>query len=215
MPADLPRTLSLPEGLEIADLYSREGATRIDALFVAQLRTADAALADRLVAARERPDALDRKGESELLIALAPHVEDFIAALFGIVSDVRALEARHHELAPLYAVKRLFVQRRAMNAHKADVAATFDGAALRREVEAAMGEALTELAFANAVTRWQEDETANAGAIDVATCYAAWAAHTPEGRAAHRGGVLFRAPRKLDHLQLVLLEAVHVNGVTV
>ena len=43
--------------------------------------------------------------------------------------------------------------------------------------------------------------------------YAAWAAHTPEGRAAHRGGVLFRAPRKLDYMQLVPLESTHVNGV--
>ena len=81
---------------------------------------------------------------------------------------MRALEAQHHELAPLYAVKRLFVQRRAMNAHKADVAATFDGAALRSAVEAAMGEPFSELAFANAVTRWQQDEAANAASLDVA-----------------------------------------------
>jgi NADPH-dependent glutamate synthase beta subunit-like oxidoreductase/NAD(P)H-flavin reductase len=215
MPNDLPQTPSLPEGLEFADLYSREGALRIDAQFVAHLRVADATLADRLAVARERPDSLDRKAESELLIALAPHLEDFVAALFGIVPDVRALEAQHHELAPLYAVKRLFVQRRAMNAHKPDIAATFDGAALRREVEAALGEPFTELAFASAITRWQEDEAANAATLDIATRYAAWAAHTPEGRAGHRGGVLFRAPRKLDHLQLVPLEAAHVNGVTV
>ena len=44
---------------------------------------------------------------------------------------MQALEAQHHALAPLFAVKRQFVQRKAMNAYKADVAATFDGAALR------------------------------------------------------------------------------------
>jgi len=215
MPIDPSRPLALPAGLEFADLYSGEGAVRIDACFVAHLKSADAVLAERLATARARPEALDRKSESELLIALAPHLEDFVAVLFGIGAEVRALEARHHELAPLYAVKRLFVQRRAMNAHKPADAATFDGAMLKREVEAAMGECFTELAFANAVTRWQEDEAANAAALDVATRYAAWAAHTPEGRSAHRGGVLFRAPRKLDHLQLVPLEASHVNGVTV
>ena len=47
----------------------------------------------------------------------------FLAALFGIAGDVRALEGKHHELAPLYAVKRLFVQRKAMNTHPADAAA--------------------------------------------------------------------------------------------
>ena len=30
--------------------------------------------------------------------------------MFGIGPEVRALEAIHHDLAPLYAVKRLFVQ---------------------------------------------------------------------------------------------------------
>ena len=74
---------------------------------------------------------MPRKDESSLLIALGPHLEDFLGALFGIEGEVRALEARHHELAPLYAVKRQFVQRKAMNTHRADAAAAFDGAALR------------------------------------------------------------------------------------
>ena len=128
-----------------------------------------------------------RKGESELLIALGPHLEDFLAALFGIEGDVRTLEARHHELAPLYAVKRLFVQRKAMNTHRAEAAATFDGAALRRDLESALGAPFTELGLADAVTRWQQDEAANAAALDVALRYAAWASHTAEGRADAQG----------------------------
>ena len=57
------------------------------------------------------------------------------------------------------------------------------------------------------MTAWQQDEAANAAALDTALRYAAWAAHTADGRAAHRGGVLFRAPRKLDFMKLVPLEA--------
>ena len=83
----------------------------------------------------------------------------------------------------------------------------------KRELEAAMGTSFTELGFAEAVTRWQQDETANAAALDVALRYAAWASHTAEGRAAHKGGVLFRAPRKLDYMKLVPVELTHVNGV--
>ncbi len=112
---------------------------------------------------------------------------------------MRALEARHHELAPLYAVKRLFVQRKAMNTYRAE--ATRRRSTARRcgaTLEIALGAPFTELGFANAVTRWQQDEAANAAALDVALRYAAWAAHTADGRAAHKGGVLFRAPRKLD-----------------
>ncbi len=100
-----------------------------------------------------------------------------------------------------------------MNTYRADAAATFDGAALRRELEAALGAPWSELGFATAVTRWQQDETANAAALDIALRYAAWASHTAEGRAAHKGGVLFRAPRKLDFMRLVPIEVDAVDGV--
>src|SRR5688572_24800 len=199
--------LSLGHGLDFADLYSRDGLQRVDRCFVDALRESDAGLASRLTAARDAPDALVRKAESELLIALAPHLEDFLAALFGIGTQVRALESRHHELAPLYVVKRQFVQRKAMNAYRADVAASFDADALGSQVEREIGASLDddagELAFARAILVWQGDAEASAERLDVAARYAAWAAHTAEGRARHRRGVLFRAPRKLDSMHLV------------
>ncbi|MCC6194867.1 MAG: FAD-dependent oxidoreductase [Burkholderiales bacterium] len=206
-------SLSLAHGITFADLYSVDGARRVDAAFGEYMAAADRALADRLAAARAAPEALDRKAESDLLIAIAPHLEDFLAHLFGIEEEVRALEARHHELAPLFAVKRQFVQRKAMNAYKADAAATFDGPALRTALERAIGAPFSESGFAQAVTRWQTDEAAHANILDVALRYAAWASHTPAGRTAHRRGVLFRAPRKLDYLRLVPVEAQTRQGV--
>jgi NADPH-dependent glutamate synthase beta subunit-like oxidoreductase/NAD(P)H-flavin reductase len=207
-------TLALAHGIAFPDLYSVEGAARIDARFVQHLTAADPALAARFTAARADPASLERKAESELLIAVAPHVEDFLAELFGVTEEVRALEARHHELAPLFAVKRQFVQRKAMNTHKADEAATFDGPALRSALERAMPGPFSELGFAQAVTRWLADEASYAAELDVALRYAAWASHTPAGRTAHRGGVLFRAPRKLDYMKLVPVEAETRHGVS-
>ena len=206
--------LSLAHGITFADLYSVEGAARIDARFVEHLQASDAPLAARLAAARAQPSSLDRKAESDLLIAVAPHVEDFLASLFGIADEVRALEARHHELAPIFVVKRQFVQRKAMNAHKADEAATFDGPALRSALEGAMGAPFSELGFAQAVTRWLADEAAHAAQLDIALRYAAWASHTPAGKTAHRGGVLFRAPRKLDYMKLVPVQTETARGFT-
>ena len=87
-------------GFAFPDLYSRAGLARIDAAFLEYLGQGDAALTGRLAAARAEPDALAKKAESELLIALAPHLEDFTAALFGIETEVEALSARHSELAP-------------------------------------------------------------------------------------------------------------------
>ena len=175
--------------LSFRDLYEREGLLRVDAAFLEFLAQADAALRDRVLEARQSPPA--GKAESELLIALAPHVDDFVARLFGIEAEAQALAARHHDLAPLYAVKRLFVQRRALAKVKpAD--ATPDGFAFT-----------TELDFARRVTEWQKDEAKHAAELDGAARYAAWAVLTPEGRAKHRAGVLFKAPSKLDFMRLV------------
>ncbi len=197
--------LKLSHGLSFPDLYRRDGLLRLDAAFLGALETSDRALCRRLIAARADPDALAEKQESELLVALAPHVDDFIAGLFGIEAEVRQLSARHNELAPLYSCKRLFVQRKAMHKYKTDAASRFDGAALRGELTQLFGGNFSELAFAQHVTHWQQDETAHAGNLDLALRYAAWAALAPEGRAFHAAGVLFKAPHKLDYQHLVPL----------
>ena len=134
--------LLLATGQPFASLYGRDGLIALDRAFLAALTDTDAALEARLLAARAAPDALDRKAESRLLLDLAPHVEDFIAWLFGFGAEVRALAARHNELAPLYMAKRLFVQRRGAKAMTPDAAQSLDGAALAHALEVAMGEAL-------------------------------------------------------------------------
>ena len=105
--------LNLSHGLTFADLYRREGLIKLDAAFHAHLSTADAALADRLTAGRTNAYMLTKKDESALILDLAPHLDRFISQLFGINDEVLALTGRHDELAPLYSVKRQFVQRKA------------------------------------------------------------------------------------------------------
>jgi len=188
--------LHLAFHLSFEDLYSSDGLERLDAAFVAFLGEADAALRDRLLGGRADPAALPPKQESDLLVGLSPHVDDFISRLFGIEAEVQALAARHHELAPLYSVKRLFVQRRALHKVKPSDVAQID-------IDTLLGAPFTELAFAQRVTEWQKDETANADKLELAARYAAWAAGTPEGREKHRSGVLFKTPRKLDYIRLV------------
>src|SRR5690349_21481097 len=105
-------------GIRFSDLYEREGLLRVDAAFLAFLGEVDGALRERLVSSRAKPSS--GREESDLLVALAPHVDDFIARLFGIEAEAQALAARHNELAPLWSVKRLFVQRRALHKVKAE-----------------------------------------------------------------------------------------------
>ena len=182
--------LKLGFGLSFDDLYTSAGLTRLDAAFIAHLQAADAALAARLAAGRAEPHALGRKGESDLLVALAPHVEDFVAQLFDVATEVTALQEAQHELAPVFACKRQVVQRKALNKYKLEDATTFDGAALRGELEAIFGESLAgqrgEIAFARHVGAWGQDEAAHAAEIDLALRYAAWAVQTAEGKAGCR-----------------------------
>jgi NADPH-dependent glutamate synthase beta subunit-like oxidoreductase/NAD(P)H-flavin reductase len=215
----IPRALAplrLAHGLAFADLYRREGLVRLDALFLDSLAAANADLKARLVAARADPAALPLKEESELILEVAPHLDDFLAALFGIAPEFAALSERHHRLAPLYSVKRQFVQRRTANKIKPEQAAHLDGAALEARLSTLIGGPFDELAFARKVTEWLADETGNADALDTAMKYAAWALHTEAGRERVRAGVLFKAPAKTDPLHLLEHARTSVeDGVTV
>ena len=214
--------LALQHGLSFADLYDRDGLVRLDQAFVARLAEGDVGLHDRLMAARSDPGAIERQLESDLLVDLAPHLEDFIGELFGIDAEVRALQARHHELAPLYSVKRLFVQRRAVKGVKEADAEELDGPSLARELDRLMGvppdEGMTiaawERRYAEHVANWLADEAANDEALATAQLYAAWATLSEEGRRKHRRGVLFKVPHRLDMQHLVPVETVVRDGVT-
>ncbi|MEI8397028.1 MAG: FAD-dependent oxidoreductase [Rhodospirillaceae bacterium] len=201
-------------GLTFKSLYDHGGLARVDAVFLEYLGAADQALANRLLAARAEPGALEAKAESELLLALVPHLEDFIGELFGIRGEMAAQAAEHHALAPLYACKRLFVQRRAAKAFKPEQAAGLDGPGLAAELTALLGVDFDELTFACAVMGWLDDEAANAGALALAERYAAWALHTAAGRERHGGGLLFQVPHKIDPQHLVPVETVVIDGVT-
>jgi NADPH-dependent glutamate synthase beta subunit-like oxidoreductase/NAD(P)H-flavin reductase len=210
----------LKYGLCFADLHDRDGLVRLDRAFAAHLAESDPVIHGRLMTARRDPDGLGHAGESDLLVDLAPHVEDFLGHLFGITEEVQALQARHHELAPIYSVKRLFVQRRAVKGVREADAAALNGEELAQQLDrltgAAPGEAIPawERRYAEHVARWLDDETANAAALDLAQRYAAWATLSPEGQKKHRRGVLFKVPQRLDPHHLVPVETIERHGVT-
>jgi NADPH-dependent glutamate synthase beta subunit-like oxidoreductase/NAD(P)H-flavin reductase len=158
----MTENLALGFGLRFDDLYGHDGLVRLDGCFVDFIRARSPDLHGRLMGARAAPDQMAGKPESDLIVELAPELEDFIAELFRIGPELTALQSRHQALAPLYTVKRLFVQRRAAKKYGPDLAATFDGPALRAELEARIGGALTELRFAECVDAWMKAEAERA-----------------------------------------------------
>ena len=206
---------ALAFGLAFDQLYTREGCLELDKHFCAALKARDVELFNRLMAARAAPDSLATKDESELLLALAPALEDFLAELFGIEAALAKLEAGHDALAPLYTCKRLFVQRDSTRAHNEAEAAAFDGAALRRALDAELGAGWDELAFATKIMAWREQEAEHKEALDLARRYAAWAVYSEAGKELHRAGVVFKVPHKLDPHHLVPIETETRDGIEI
>ncbi|MBV9223038.1 MAG: hypothetical protein JOY85_03355, partial [Acidobacteriaceae bacterium] len=205
-------SLSLSFGLEFEDLYQNESSKRIDGIFLDELGQAAPSLRDRLLRARADSTALTPKQHSELIIELAPYLEDFIGRLFGIEAQLSRLQARHSQLAPLYSVKRRFVQRKALTGYTEERAAEIDGYATTSELQTLIQEPLTEFSFAQHVARWLENEAEYAQQLQIAARYAAWATLSPQGKAKHRNGVLFKTPHKLDMQHLVPAEPIAVDG---
>jgi NADPH-dependent glutamate synthase beta subunit-like oxidoreductase/NAD(P)H-flavin reductase len=215
----LDRPLDLAYGLGFHDLYTSDGLRRVDAAFVEAVRETDAALAQRLEAARaaHRPDAGNHGApspaeEAALLIELSPHVDVFVGSLFGIAEPLAALRDRHRALDALYEAKTKFVRREAAKLPAAALA-DFDADAALREIESWLGTPFDELPFARAVLDWQREdadesgdparrETAR-GRLAVALRYSAWAASTDAGRRRHAGDVLFALPAKTDPMRLI------------
>jgi len=195
-------TIQLAWDLRFEDLYSNEGLRRIDQRFVAELDAREPALAEKFRSAREKVGAgkpLAPKDEAALLLEVAPHIDAFVGALFGVSEELADLRGRHHALEPLYKVKWKFVKRQAMLKFSAEDLAGFDGEAAERELAALMGaEAFEELRFAEAVLNWQQQGESAAGSIDLALRFSAWATLTDAGRARHGHGILFRQPGKVD-----------------
>ncbi len=205
-PPDYQFNISTP------DLYKREGLLKIDQAFLNFLREGNEVVYEKLNMVRNQSEPLLPKDESALLIEIAPWLEDFIAQLFNIEAEVKALAAKHHELAPLYFCKRQFVQRRARGKVSTDELAGIDGLALEKALVAEFGEPFSELVFATRVAQWMEDETGNENRLKMALQYAAWALRTQEGQAHTQEGVLFKSPAKLDFQNLLSLETDESKG---
>ncbi|HUH64207.1 MAG TPA: hypothetical protein VLZ50_14470, partial [Terracidiphilus sp.] len=167
-------SLSLKYGLSFEDLYDRDGLVRLDRAFADYLKASDVELFNRLMAARAGA-ALAPKEASELIIALAPILEDFLGELFGITAEIHQLQQGHSALAAKYVVKRKFIHKKALTGMTAEKCAALNGEELAAELERLFGEPVTDDSFAQNVYVWMEAEQDHAPSIFTAARYAAWA----------------------------------------
>ena len=208
--------MMLAFNIAFADLYARNGLIKLDVAFVQELKQTDVELHNRLVAARADHATLSDQDHSQLLMDLAPHVEDFIGTLFGIGSEIHDLAERHHQLAPLYACKRLFVQRRAAKSLTPDEASRVNGEMLLTMLPIPYDNLeVLELSFAKVVMGWLAQEEQHKSLLEIAGRYGAWALYSEAGKKKHAHGLLFKQPKKLDPEHLVDVATELRDGVTV
>jgi NADPH-dependent glutamate synthase beta subunit-like oxidoreductase/NAD(P)H-flavin reductase len=189
--------LSLKHNFEFKDLYSTPRLKELDDVFISFLTSSNESLAGQLLSARQT--VLPTKEESELIIELAPYLDDFIADFFSISQQVSDLSAKHNELATLFKCKRLFIQRQALRSYKPEH---------DLQIEAIV-ESIKDLDFSDelAFSKYVEScqESGNKEVLEKLKIYAGWAGCSQEGIAKHKSGVLFKAPKKIDNQNLVPL----------
>jgi NADPH-dependent glutamate synthase beta subunit-like oxidoreductase/NAD(P)H-flavin reductase len=202
--------------LAFGDLFTLGGLTCLDQEYLTRLKTHDsihhARLLDYRNGRRFSPVEL-----SALLLACAPPLDELIGDLFGIHREIEAIQAATLAHNPVFAFKKLFVQRRARRrAIKQDTFESFaeldtwlSGALKRAGVDS--GD--RELATARFGHLLLDDTEGNAGDIEQLTRWCIRALTDADGRRAVHEWVSFKLPEGVDHTALVPIERITRNGV--
>lgn len=177
--------------LSFNDLY--QDLDKVDNFFMTYLQEKNENLYIKLK--NLKPFNLTKKEENNLLINIAPYIENFISKVFYIESNVEKLHKKHKEFKPIFQFKRDFIQRKASNSEICK-----DPEQTREKLIKILGE-FSEINLAYKIIDWIEKDEKEK--ISLALSYAAWAVKTDEGKKYHKDGFLFKLPQKIDHKNLI------------
>ena len=207
--------LHLASSWRYEDLFQQQGLARLDQEFLAYLGKRDAALSDQLANFRAGTEAQTPLSQSTLLLAIAPHVEGFIARLFQIEEPVSLLQTAtlSHDVVMLF--KKQFVQRRARR-YRGDFPETFADLSRWLEDEAERrGLPFTdqEWAIARLGEQWLGDESRYGIEIERLTRWCALVLNKADIRSEFSGWSSFKLPERVDHGHLVPVQRIERFGV--
>ncbi len=188
------------------DLFRHEGLAELDREFLTRFAQSDPTRYQQLLAYRSGNE-LTALQISELLLAGGPVLEELIADLFGIhdaLDNARSQTLTHD---PVFAFKKLFVQRRARRRLLSkDELEPFP------QLDALLDGELQKAGFQDTdrelgVARWGQkllaEPESNQAAIETLTRWCIQAIKTAPGQARVREWVSFRLPQGIDHARLV------------
>ena len=199
--------LNLAANFNFKDLYDLEELTRLDQLFLEYLKQQENDLFNKLLLARSDFHSWN-SDLSKLIINLAPLVENFIAELFKIQSQLEEAKSLYNGFSSIYQCKRQFIQRNILKGNrdlnrdideiKQDLAKIISKNIDQYEME------IFEQVFAEHVILWQNEKAIDK--LNIAREYALWACFTDEGKAKHKYGTLFKEIVKIDFDNLISLQ---------
>jgi len=207
----MPEFKSGLRGVGYQDLFRHEGLTELDQEFLARFAQRDPAHHAQLLAYRAG-ETLTPLQVSELLLAGGPLLEELLADLFGIHDSLDRARSRTLSHDPVFAFKKLFVQRRARRRllSKEEIEPFAELDALLDHALQRSGREDTDRELA--VAQWGQlllaDPEPNQDAIEMLTRWCIQALKTAQGQARVRGWVSFRLPQGIDYAHLVPIVAV-------
>ena len=211
-----PDTTLGVNGFTFADLHRPARLRELYVRFVEQVNATEPELWAQWEQYREIPESFGAVARSNLIVAMAPHLNRFVSALFGVGADAEVLVAQTRAYDILFRFKIDFVRRRALpllktGAHveataedhavveagaKAPALQTFGGRGLQPSPDHEMALA------AYGCSLLDREATDKAGVAAEIESLKRWcAAHVHEPR--FKSWVVFRFPENLDYDHLV------------
>jgi NAD(P)H-flavin reductase/NADPH-dependent glutamate synthase beta subunit-like oxidoreductase len=204
-------------GFTYADLYLPSRLRDLHELFCARVAAADPSLWTQWDAYRQAPETVSSPVErSDLIVRMAPHVSQFLAALFAVGDSAGTIAKATSDLDPLFRFKIDFVRKRALPLVKGGAHVTLapgdetvvdeltrPWAHLDRERAIAMaGCTLLDREAAARANGTEAEKTGIAATIDSLKRWCAARLHDPE----FRSWVIFRFPETVDYFNLVQVQ---------
>ncbi len=209
--------LNLNNGFTFSELFRSESLKNLDDQFLAEVRTRDTKLHEALLTYRRPDHKLTPLQISELLLACAPILEKFIAALFGIQKELAQTRAHTLSYDPVFVFKKQLVQKRAKRrlSKKEDLErfAELDAWLSAALKQVGLDTDDRELAVAEYGKKLLDDEQADPEAVEKLTRWCVRALSTPEGKRAVSGWTSFRLPQNRNPANLVPIRPVEGDPV--
>lgn len=202
----MPPALHL-KNFNFVELFHPEGLNRLDTYFLKQLKTKTPVLHDNLLDYRQETKTFSSLEVSELLLALAPILEEFIIDLFQIEEAASLQQAKTLSHNPISAFKKFFVLRRAKK-QISQIEKIADFATLNQWLEEQIAKSPIktddkELAVSLLATHYVSDADQFKEEINQLTDWCVHALITPEAKQLVKNWVSFRLPERIDYNNLV------------